>query len=123
MKKWLMAVLLGSVLVLGACGSGDDAQDDTSVDEGTGTEEATDEGAAGGSVDASAAEELYKQNCASCHAQDLSGGVGPELTTIGSKMSAEEIEKIIVDGKGSMPPGLLTGDDAKLVAEWLAEKK
>lgn len=38
-------------------------------------------------------------------------------------MSAEEIEKIIVDGKGSMPPGLLTGDDAKLVAEWLAEKK
>lgn len=124
MKKWLMAVLLGTVLVLGACGGGgDDAADDTSVDEGTDTEETTDEGTGDATVDSSAAEELYKQKCASCHAQDLSGGVGPELTSIGNQMSAEEIEQIIIEGQGSMPGGLLTGDDAKVVAEWLAEKK
>lgn len=120
MKKWLMAVLLGTVLVLGACGGGgDDAADDTSVNEGTDTEESADDA----TVDSSAAEELYQQSCASCHANDLSGGVGPELTSIGSSMSAEEIEQVILDGVGSMPPGLLQGDDAKLVAEWLAEKK
>lgn len=119
MKKWLMAVLLGTILVLGACGDGDDASDDTSVDEGTGTEESSDDA----TVDSSAAEKLYQQSCSSCHANDLSGGVGPDLTAIGSSMSADEIESAIVDGVGSMPPGLLTGDDAKAVAEWLAEKK
>lgn len=123
MKKWLMAVLLGTVLVLGACG-GDTTEEDTGVDEGTETEEPADEDAdAGGDVDVAAAEDAYKSGCASCHGQDLEGGVGPELDAIGSSMSAEEIEEIIIDGVGSMPAGQLTGDDATIVAEWLAEMK
>jgi len=116
MKKWLMAVLLGTVLVLGACGGGGSTDDGASTDEGS-TE--TD----GATVDSSAAEAAYKQSCASCHADDLSGGVGPDLTAIGASLSADEIEDIIVNGVGSMPGGLLSGDDATAVAEWLAEKK
>jgi|SRR5690625_1266350 len=117
MKKWLMAVVLGTVLALGACGGGgsDDAAD-------TGSDANTEENG-GDTVDTAAAEEAYKGKCASCHGQDLSGNNGPDLTSIGSKYSAEEIEDIIVDGIGTMPPGLLSGDEATAVAEWLADHK
>lgn len=119
MKKWLMAVLFGTVLVLGACGGGGD--DDTSepADDAGDTEETDD----GGSVDTAAAEDAYKSSCASCHGQDLSGGAGPDLTNVGSDHSAADIEDIIENGQGSMPGGLLSGDDATAVAEWLADHK
>jgi|SRR5690625_2559463 len=117
MKKWLMAVLFGTLLVLGACGGGG-ADTEEPADEGT--EESADDG---GTVDTAAAEDVYKSSCASCHADDLSGGVGPDLTEIGSKLSADEIEDIIANGQGSMPAGTATGDDATAVAEWLAEHK
>lgn len=125
MKKWLMAVLLGTVLVLGACGGGGDtAEPDTGADDTTDTEEPADDGDAGdATVDVAAAEDAYKSSCASCHGQDLEGGVGPELDAVGSSMSADEIEDIIINGAGSMPAGLLSGDDATAVAQWLAEMK
>jgi len=67
---------------------------------------------------------LYKANCASCHGQNLEGIAGPNLTTVGSKYSADEIADIIKNGKGGMPPGLLKkGEEIKAVAQWLAEKK
>jgi mono/diheme cytochrome c family protein len=72
-------------------------------------------------VDAAA---LFKANCASCHGQNLEGMVGPNLTKVGSKYSADDIAKIIKEGKGGMPPGMLKkGEEIKAVAQWLAEKK
>ncbi|MCA0970056.1 cytochrome c [Halobacillus litoralis] len=68
-------------------------------------------------------EQLFQNSCASCHGGDLSGGAGPNLQEVGSRYSAEEIQDIIVNGKGSMPPGLYTGEEAQIVAEWLAEKQ
>ncbi|HLR81471.1 MAG TPA: cytochrome c [Bacillota bacterium] len=114
MKKWLMAILFGSALVLGACGGGDDG--------------ATDGGDAGGddageTTEASGAEDLYKQNCASCHGEDLSGGAGPDLNNAGANNSADEIKDIIVNGQGSMPAQDLPEEDAQTLADWLAEKK
>ncbi|PAV31026.1 cytochrome C551 [Virgibacillus profundi] len=121
MKKWLFAVLFGSALVLGACGGGDDgASDDTSGDTGTEEDAGSEEG---GTVDTAAAEEVFESNCASCHGADLSGGAGPDLTQVGSSMSADEIATIIEEGKGSMPPGLVSGGDVDLLANWLAEQK
>lgn len=73
-------------------------------------------------VDASP-EELFQNQCASCHGGDLSGGAGPNLQEVGSRYSAEEIQEIIVNGKGTMPKGLYTGEQATQVAEWLAEKQ
>ena len=109
MKKWLVAILLGVLLVLGACGgSGDSGK--------TG-------GDSGGTTEASAGEELYKKQCASCHGADLAGVSGPGLENVGSHLSSDEILDIIENGQGSMPGGLLTGDDAKEVADWLAEQK
>ena len=68
-------------------------------------------------------EAIYASSCASCHGQDLSGVAGPELTTVGSKLSADEISDIIVNGQGTMPGGLVSNEEADILAEWLSEMK
>lgn len=42
-----------------------------------------------------------KDNCTSCHGQNLEGAMGPKLA--GSKTSADDMKKIIREGKGAMP--------------------
>nr|WP_249365447.1 cytochrome c [Cytobacillus citreus] len=107
---------MGTSLVLAACGGANDA-DKKDTDTGTtnGGETTT--------ADAGDAQKLYDQKCSSCHGGDLTGGVGPALDKAGSKLSKEDIENILANGKGQMPPGLLKGDEASKVAEWLAAKK
>jgi cytochrome c550 len=69
-------------------------------------------------------EELYAANCLSCHGDQLQGVVGPALANIGSEYDVAHIQDVIVNGQGSgMPGGLVTGEQAKALAEWLAEKK
>jgi len=63
--------------------------------------------------------------CAACHGQRLEGGVGPSLVGIGSRIPPTKIERIAQRGKGknkpvSMPPGLATPEEARLLARWLA---
>ena len=67
--------------------------------------------------------QLFKNSCSACHGGDLTGGVGPNLTKVGSEFSQGEIEKIINEGKGSMPAKLIDESQATKVAEWLASKK
>lgn len=109
MKKWLMAIMFGAVLVLGACGGGDD-----------GASEEPAEDTAGETADAGEAEEIYKQSCASCHGGDLEGGAGPALAD--TSLSQEEIETMVEEGGETMPAGLVSGDDLTTLAEWLAEQ-
>ncbi len=92
------------VLILAACGGNGDSS-------GSGGEVTT------------TGETLFAQSCASCHGKDLRSGYAPDLSDIGAKYSAEEIKEIIENGKGQMPPGILKGDEAMAVAEWLAEQK
>lgn len=67
---------------------------------------------------------IFESNCISCHGADLSGGVGPDLTKVGSKYNEDEIKEIIINGKGSvMPPGLVPEPQAEALAKWLSEKK
>ncbi|BDG45802.1 MULTISPECIES: cytochrome c551 [Parageobacillus] len=108
--KWKLASLfIGASLLLAACGGGNDASNNNNDN--------------GGGATASAAEEIFQQNCSSCHGKDLSGGAGPNLQKVGSKYSKDEIKKIIENGRGSMPAGVIKGEDANKVAEWLASKK
>ncbi|ESU34173.1 hypothetical protein G3A_02580 [Bacillus sp. 17376] len=104
MKKKLLALLMGTSLALAACGGGGDE-------------------AGGGDTAGADPEKLYNQKCSSCHGGNLEGGVGPKLSDVGSRLSQEDIESVIANGQGSMPPKLLEGDDASAVAEWLANKK
>lgn len=111
-KKSLMALLIGSSMALAACGGGDDNADQGNNNEGGGKETANAQG-----------EQVYKQNCLSCHGENLEGQVGPALDKIGSKHSKDEILDIVKNGQGQMPPNIVEGADAEAVAEWLATKK
>lgn len=106
MKKKLLTLLMGTALVMGlaACGGGDDDK---------GTDTASDDAGA----------KIFDQKCSGCHGGDLTGGMGPNLTKVGSKYSKDEILDIIKNGKGQMPANVVTGDDANNVADWLAAKK
>ncbi|KXG09027.1 Cytochrome c-551 [Anoxybacillus sp. P3H1B] len=109
MKKKLTVLLLGMSFMLAACGGGNEATDNKDTKNQGST--------------ASAAEEIFKQNCASCHGANLEGAVGPNLQKVGSKYSQDEIKQIIEKGRGGMPGGIIQGDDADKVAEWLASEK
>ncbi|MGP7818508.1 c-type cytochrome [Niallia sp. 01092] len=99
MKKKLIAILFLILIVLSGCGKKDDSSSS--------------------SAKAGDPEKLFNQKCSICHG-DINGS---KLETIGSKLSEEDIEKIIREGRGKMPKGVLEGEDAKAVAAWLAEKK
>lgn len=120
MKKKLLALFMGSALILGACGGGGDTAKEEPADNSTAN---GGEQAAAPAADNSAAEGIFKQSCASCHGQNLEGGVGPDLTKVGSRLDAAGIENVITNGRNAMPAGLIQGDDAKAVAEWLSAKK
>ena len=76
----------------------------------------------GGEEEVASPEEIYEQNCSSCHGGNLEGLSGPALDQVGSKYSVEEIADIIQNGMGTgMPGGLVTGEEQQLLSEWLAE--
>ena len=114
MNKKLLAVLFGSALMLAACGGDDSAKEtDTTTTEPETTETA--------SVDA---EKIVGQSCISCHGTNLEGqGSFPALKDVGARLSEEEILTVIEKGRGAMPGGIISGEDAKAVALWLSEKK
>lgn len=117
MKKKLLALLFGTSLVLAACGGGGDKEDADAAKNDTGSKDTTETASAGD------AEKVYGQYCAACHNADLSGGVGPELKTVGSRLSKDEIATVLKDGRNAMPAGLIKGEELDAVAEWLAAKK
>lgn len=111
MKKSLIALLLGSGLVLAACGGGSEEAKDSEPK--TTDEETTDVS----SVDADA---VIQQNCIGCHGGDLTGGMGGMAPDITNSTDAASIEDVLKNGKGSMPAqGQLSDDEVKAVAEYL----
>ncbi|MGM0876475.1 MAG: cytochrome c551 [Bacillota bacterium] len=112
MKTKLLALLLGTSVVLGACGGAEEPN-----------EEATEEEATEGETAGGDAEKIVQQNCIGCHGENLEGGAGPQLTEVGAKYDQGEIKNIIINGQGGMPKGILDDADAEVVSEWLAEKK
>ncbi|MCY8939424.1 c-type cytochrome [Peribacillus frigoritolerans] len=79
----------------------------------------------GGTQDTSAGnpEEIVSNSCISCHGENLQGGAGPALNKIGAKYSQNDIEDIINNGKNGMPAGVISNEEAAIVAEWLSQKK
>ncbi|MCP5384552.1 MAG: PQQ-binding-like beta-propeller repeat protein [Altererythrobacter sp.] len=47
--------------------------------------------------------EVYLQNCAACHGNDLDGDVGPSIADAGYAMSPDTIRSIIGNGQQAMP--------------------
>lgn len=107
-KGVIFVVFLG---FLSGCGGSNEIVREQSTDEQTPT------------ASSGEAEAKYLQSCANCHGGELVKKGTPDLIVIGDKYSKDEILDIIIDGKGSMSGGFLTGDDAEIVAAWLADKK
>lgn len=128
LKKKLLALLMGTALVLAACGGDDEATDPKPADENSGEEvtgaDSTEENNVEEEVVTVDVEKVAAQKCMQCHGQDLVGGRGPELATVGSRMTKEEIKAILLDGNKTMPPNLLKSEEeVDAVSEWLANKK
>lgn len=109
MRKWLLAIVFGSVLVLGACG-GDDGGN-----EGDGGDDASTEDEGASESVTAEVEELVKDNCASCHSGDFG------LTPGDTGFSEDELVDIIKDGIGDMPAIDVSDDEATAIAEYLAD--
>lgn len=118
LKNLLLAAGLGATLALGACGSDDSSSSDTTKEDTSMNDDSSK------TETAVNAEKIFANNCATCHGKNLEGNVGPNLTKVGSKYSSEEIQKIIKNGKGQMPAGILKDDkEIVAVADWLADMK
>jgi mono/diheme cytochrome c family protein len=74
----------------------------------------------GGPADDATGEEIYAQLCSMCHADDLSGGIGPSLGPDSNAASETDdfIEFTVSNGRGRMPsfPSLDDQQVERLVA-------
>jgi len=68
-------------------------------------------------------EELYKQNCLSCHGENYEGGAGPALKGVGDKLEVADIKKKIQEGGNGMPGGLIPNEKLDEMAEWVSKIK
>ena len=68
--------------------------------------------------DAGRGASVYAATCAGCHGADASGGVGPALR--GRGLTADEVEAVVATGRGTMPAGLVSGQDLADVAAYVA---
>ncbi|MBH5317933.1 c-type cytochrome [Paenibacillus sp. GSMTC-2017] len=70
--------------------------------------------------------ETVKSQCMGCHATDLSGGGGPALLGVGSRLSKEEIVTTITNGRGdgAMPEygSKLSTEEIDQLATWLTKQ-
>ncbi|KGR80004.1 c-type cytochrome [Ureibacillus manganicus] len=147
MKKALLALIFGSVLVLAACGSGGEKTTDETTDDNVANNQgATDNtgnnngGTAGDTTNnnndtttdtetadegaVAHGEQVVQKACISCHGANLEGmGNFPALNNVGSRLSQEEILNVINNGKGGMPGGIVKGEDADAAAAYLATLK
>lgn len=72
------------------------------------------------------AEEIYQQSCIACHGTDLKGtDMAPDLTSIGSEYSKDEIQNIIINGipNTGMPSGVVSQEEARILTDWLSTKQ
>jgi cytochrome c550 len=107
----IMVFGIGLMFLLSFKGVGDSKEIAKEQENGGKTEE---------SANASAKpEDIYKQNCISCHGDAYQGGVGPALKGVGDRRSADEIKDIITNGKNSMPSGLVKEDQAEDMVKFL----
>lgn len=107
-RKLFTLAVFPAILLLGACGAGDNDSDSSDKNNET----------------AGNGEDLYQESCIGCHGQNLEGASGPNLQKVGAKYSESEIEDIINNGRGNnMPGGLVSEEEATELANWLSEKK
>ena len=116
----IMAFGIGLIFFLSVQGVGDQAEiaeEHAAEEEGGGEAAEGEEGgeeAAAGDFDPEA---HAQANCISCHGSSYEGGVGPSL--VATDLPQEEVEDILINGKGTMPGGLVPEENVAAMAEWV----
>jgi cytochrome c551 len=108
MKKKLAGILTGIVLIMGLAACGNSSNNNSNQSSSSKTMDP---------------QKIVNQTCVTCHGDNLKGAYGPNISHIGKELDKDQILNIINHGKGQMPPGLLQGKQAEVVAAWLAKKK
>lgn len=105
MKKMVAAgFLLMLALSMTACGNKQSAQKPISSDEEV--------------------KAALQSRCAMCHGAELTGtGPNPNLTTVGSRLSKDQIKEVLQKGRNGMPGGLVKPEELDVVASYLAKQK
>lgn len=113
----IMAFGIGLIFFLSLEGVGNEAE----IAEEQAAEEEGGEAAEGEGGEEAAAdfdpEAHAEASCVSCHGSSYEGGVGPSL--VATELSQEEIEEILINGKGTMPPGTVPEENTAAMAEWV----
>lgn len=103
-----------------APGASSGAESGAASDAAAGGGEAAGGGSAAG--DAAAGKTVFEAACQGCHpAGGTQAGVGPQLST--TKKDAAQIKTQIVNGKGAMPGGLVSGADLDNVVAYVESIK
>ena len=68
--------------------------------------------------DVARGETIYSETCAGCHGAGATGGIGPRLRDSG--LTAAEVAAVVASGRGTMPAGLVSGQDLSDVAAYVA---
>lgn len=114
----IMAFGIGLIFFLSVQGVSDEAEiaEEQAAEEGGGAAEGEEGGeeAAAGDFDPEA---HAQANCISCHGSSYEGGVGPSL--VATELPQADIEDILINGKGTMPGGLVEEENAAAMAEWV----
>lgn len=116
----IMAFGIGLIFFLSVQGVSDEAEiaeEHAAEEEGGGEAAEGEEGgeeAAAGDFDPEA---HAQANCISCHGSSYEGGVGPSL--VATELPQADIEEILINGKGTMPGGLVEEENAAAMAEWV----
>ncbi|MEX1031398.1 MAG: cytochrome c [Paenibacillaceae bacterium] len=113
-KLLLLSVIVTISIVLSGCGASDN--------------NATNNETSGNDNDVTTAanpETLFKQNCTSCHGDSLNQMKNADLTTVGSRLSKDEIATKITKGGNGMIAfeNKLDTDEIDALAVWLETKK
>jgi cytochrome c550 len=66
--------------------------------------------------DAGRGASVFAESCAGCHGADATGGVGPSLVGV----DAATVLLVVPAGQGTMPAGLVSGQDLADVAAYVA---
>lgn len=65
-------------------------------------------------------EELFGQNCTSCHNVDSTTKVGPGLSGVASRYTSEQVDDIVANGKNEMPPfSYLPENDLRNILDYI----
>jgi mono/diheme cytochrome c family protein len=108
------AIVLGTL----GCGDGNGSGDTSGETRPTETEASPEQPL---SAEEQRGRELFVDNCGTCHtleAAGTDGSIGPNLDE--AQVDEQDVLETIAEGPGQMPSNLVTGEDARAVAKFVA---